>query len=1357
MRSAAKVIILGLGLLLIWGCGEQTTQVSGVVTVSESRETLRDVEVTLGENTTTTASDGEYRFKDVRSGDYVLKVQIEGYQPYRKQIVVDGKQRVICDISLLPELSQSETPIEETKDLPVEPPPNQSPEAFIVLPADGSTFLEGEVVSFQGSGHDPEDGSLTNVSLVWVSSLDGQFGTGKSFTRNDLSVGTHVITLVAVDSQGSHAESSSSITIIAQPNEQPRAVISVSSGSGNAPLDVIFDGAGSQDPDGEIAEYVWDFGDGSTSVGKKANHTYVKEGTYTAVLKVVDDFGAEAQDSVNIDVVATSDTVSPCIKVPEDFQTIQAAIDAASPGSEIVICKGTYVENLVIDKDLVFRGVGMKKVTLKGKVEEAPAVLVGPSMINVTIQGMTITSGYYSIGVSTTGDAQLVLYECIVKGNEDGGIELHDAAQAKISSCVILENDYGVRLEKLSRCVISSSLVTDNGSGVDLAGASAATITRSVVSGGVTAEIRDTSDLNISDTWLIGRLVLHDSSEGTLYRIDGGSIYLSDFASLTMTESSCVVEVSDAGHAVICDCKLGQLEAEGSAQVEVHQCAITSSSQCVSLGGTSHTTLTDCLIRESSTGSGIKLYDGAELTVARCAIVGTEAHVGIYADDSSQVGVVDSVIKGEHIGITVETAAQATLKNCVISNCEDDALQIGLNSQGSSKVTVEDSTIEDSGTGLNLLYNASATMERCTIRRNSHGISIGRSGNYLRIEDSDVHENNIGMAIRPPAYGSEPFTAIVEGHAYVHDNVETESSPPFLDAPWPDGFVLDFLPSTRKNTPPVAIVLDHRVFAPLGHSITLSGDSSYDLDGDPLSYEWKQISGPVTVLIPGSEHSHVDLDLPLAGKYTFQLSVTDGTEESKPDSVVVQILPGFTNTGLFPAQRDKETSANDKVAVSEGDAPITETGFVSYKAIVAALAEPSSKLREQVSGLEEKITQLTQTYAQVGGYSEERLREIYKVQLERLNVLFKIDKNAIDLLASMFEFSSDYFPPGVKRDCLVVKQTLEGLENEDDSISLGNFYAHLFRVKGILGKIESQLALLLREEAYQIVKALAIHRGVAIILEVSPEILFASDALVDLTDVAVSVVNSIVAQGNSKPLKWSTSQNKNEKLKIAYVNLSKVISLIEPTDSELLDYYEAHVSHYRFGGRVRASHILVRDEQTAWSILAKLGDGVSFAELARKSSTDPWSSDKGGDLGWFERGQMVKEFEDAVFALEVGEVSDIVETRYGYHIIKLTDAKLSSRPSLEEVKDWVRTDFIKEEGNNVVGVWYKQGDAQSEVKIAIAAAREVAEALGYDLVVSSQDVAVFSPADQFVDLAGLSDGFTDITDFIKDVFTDYAR
>ena len=90
--------------------------------------------------------------------------------------------------------------------------------------------------------------------------------------------------------------------------------------------------------------------------------------------------------------------------------------------------------------------------------------------------------------------------------------------------------------------------------------------------------------------------------------------------------------------------------------------------------------------------------------------------------------------------------------------------------------------------------------------------------------------------------------------------------------------------------------------------------------------------------------------------------------------------------------------------------------------------------------------------------------------------------------------------------------------------------------------------------------------------------------------------------------------------------------------------------------KVRASHILVKTEQEANGILFDLKRGASFEEEAKKHSLCP-SKNKGGDLGWFGKGMMVKEFETAAFALPVGELSKPIKTQFGFHIIKVTETQ----------------------------------------------------------------------------------------------------
>jgi parvulin-like peptidyl-prolyl isomerase len=113
-----------------------------------------------------------------------------------------------------------------------------------------------------------------------------------------------------------------------------------------------------------------------------------------------------------------------------------------------------------------------------------------------------------------------------------------------------------------------------------------------------------------------------------------------------------------------------------------------------------------------------------------------------------------------------------------------------------------------------------------------------------------------------------------------------------------------------------------------------------------------------------------------------------------------------------------------------------------------------------------------------------------------------------------------------------------------------------------------------------------------------------------------------------------------------------LFSQIELTDSEIRSYYEINKDSFRAKeGEIRARHILVETREEALDILKELRKGADFAELAKEESIGP-SAVRGGDLGFFGRESMVKEFEDEAFALRIGEVSDPVQTDYGWHVIK---------------------------------------------------------------------------------------------------------
>lgn len=151
----------------------------------------------------------------------------------------------------------------------------------------------------------------------------------------------------------------------------------------------------------------------------------------------------------------------------------------------------------------------------------------------------------------------------------------------------------------------------------------------------------------------------------------------------------------------------------------------------------------------------------------------------------------------------------------------------------------------------------------------------------------------------------------------------------------------------------------------------------------------------------------------------------------------------------------------------------------------------------------------------------------------------------------------------------------------------------------------------------------------------------------------------------------------------------EVVDKIVVTEEDMKSYYNVNKEAYKIPETVRARHILVKAPKDATEaekaesgkkaeeILKRIKAGEDFAELASEFSDDKGSKSKGGDLGFFPRGRMAKPFEDAAFSLKPGEVSDIVETKFGYHIIKLEDIKEAKLRSFEDVKKETKNALLK--------------------------------------------------------------------------------
>ncbi|MGM0446480.1 MAG: peptidylprolyl isomerase [Bacillota bacterium] len=144
-----------------------------------------------------------------------------------------------------------------------------------------------------------------------------------------------------------------------------------------------------------------------------------------------------------------------------------------------------------------------------------------------------------------------------------------------------------------------------------------------------------------------------------------------------------------------------------------------------------------------------------------------------------------------------------------------------------------------------------------------------------------------------------------------------------------------------------------------------------------------------------------------------------------------------------------------------------------------------------------------------------------------------------------------------------------------------------------------------------------------------------------------------------------------------------VMGDVEVTEEEMESYYEENTSEFEVQEQVEASHILLEDEETAQEVLTELNNGADFAELAKEYSTGP-SAEDGGSLGYVSKDQNIAEgFKDALFELEVGTVSDVVETQYGFHIIKVSDKREAGTRTYDEVKDQIKEQLTNQKGQNI--------------------------------------------------------------------------
>jgi peptidyl-prolyl cis-trans isomerase D len=217
------------------------------------------------------------------------------------------------------------------------------------------------------------------------------------------------------------------------------------------------------------------------------------------------------------------------------------------------------------------------------------------------------------------------------------------------------------------------------------------------------------------------------------------------------------------------------------------------------------------------------------------------------------------------------------------------------------------------------------------------------------------------------------------------------------------------------------------------------------------------------------------------------------------------------------------------------------------------------------------------------------------------------------------------------------------------------------------------------------------------------------------------------------------------------LDTAKIQSGVQVTQDDLQAYYNAHREQYRVAEQVKVSHILIKTplagadgkvdekgaaeaQKRAEDLLKQLKAGANFEELAKKNSEDPGSAKQGGSLGWIGKGRTVPEFEKAAFSLPKGQMSDLVKSSYGFHIIRVDDKQDAHMKTLEEVKAEIEPLVKQQKAQDIA---QKQADdllAQAKTQgVDAAAAAKGASVVTSDFFGRRDILPGLGPAQQLMD------------------------
>ncbi len=210
---------------------------------------------------------------------------------------------------------------------------------------------------------------------------------------------------------------------------------------------------------------------------------------------------------------------------------------------------------------------------------------------------------------------------------------------------------------------------------------------------------------------------------------------------------------------------------------------------------------------------------------------------------------------------------------------------------------------------------------------------------------------------------------------------------------------------------------------------------------------------------------------------------------------------------------------------------------------------------------------------------------------------------------------------------------------------------------------------------------------------------------------------------NGKKTAYTVPETRN--VSVILIDQDKVAATIAVPEAQQRAYYDSHKEQFRMPERVRVRHILLQTvgkspgevekiKAKAEGILKQVKSGADFADLAKKNSEDPGSKDKGGEYGWMARGQTVKNFETTAFSLKPGQISDLVTTEYGFHIIQVEEKEAAGLQPFDKVRDQISAELNKQLVNDKMQSAADQ--ARAQLVKAPQNAEQIANTLGLQIV-----------------------------------------